>query len=432
MKILLVNLHSAHNAGDAALLRAALAELRRVFPGCEVTLSMSDRHSYRGAEPVVSSFTGWFKEMAYDRNRWRPWAFVATPWLLLACLVTALSLRLLGRAIFLPLPPEQGDLLRAYAWADLVISNAGGYFYSSGRIGLPFMLAVAAAAYGALLGKPTYTLPQTLGPNTSERDRMLLRGLLPMLRLCQLRDEGSVLTLTQSRAMQSRAVVLPDLAFLYGEADEAGAGAQLAALSLPVQAPLLGLTVVDWGAQNRRFKTQALYEQAVADALRAWISATGGTAIFVPQVCGPLAADDDRVPARRVADLLGDMAEHVRVVEQPLPPPLLRSLYGHMDFFLGTRLHSNIFALTTGTPVVAVAYQAKTFGTLRLLGLEDRALAIEACRDDAVTKLLLAGWRDRDAIRAQIAAALPALQANARFAADLIRADVKAQQGRVS
>ncbi len=41
-----------------------------------------------------------------------------------------------------------------------------------------------------------------------------------------------------------------------------------------------------------------------------------------------------------------------------------------MDLFLGTRLHSNIFALVAGVPVVAVAYQYKTFGLMEMIGLK--------------------------------------------------------------
>ena len=424
MKILLVNLHSAHNAGDTVLLRTMLAELRRVFPQAEITLSMSDWRSYQGQERVLNAFTSWFKEMSYAQNRWRPAALLAAPWLILVALMAAISRRWLGRALILPLPVRHGELVRAYAEADLVISNPGGYLYSSGAVGLPFMLTVGSIAYALLTGKPTYTMPQTVGPIFRARDEWLLRRVLPRLRLCLLRDQDSVQVIERAHVRASRAIVVPDLAFLYSEDDDDGADRLTEALAIPRDgSAMLGVTVINWGAQNRRFLAQAAYEQAIADALRAWISLTGGTVVLFPQVCGPLAADDDRVPARRVAALLCDLSAHVRVVQEALPPALLRTLYGRMDLFFGTRLHSNIFALTTGTPVVAIAYQAKTFGTLRLFGLEGRVLRIEECAGDRATHLLLQGWRDRAILRTQVAQALPRVQSNARLAADLIARD---------
>jgi colanic acid/amylovoran biosynthesis protein len=183
------------------------------------------------------------------------------------------------------------------------------------------------------------------------------------------------------------------------------------------------VTVVNWGDQNLRFHTQTAYEKAVARAIRSWIGLTGGHAILFPQVCGPLAADDDRIPAARVAGLLDDLASHVHHVHTAEPPDVLRAAYGRMDLFLATRLHSAIFTMTMGVPVAAIAYQDKTYGALRLLGLERWAIPIEQAGDDSVESLLLDAWESRRVIQSTIATGLPALRANSQLAANLIRRD---------
>jgi colanic acid/amylovoran biosynthesis protein len=48
-----------------------------------------------------------------------------------------------------------------------------------------------------------------------------------------------------------------------------------------------------------------------------------------------------------------------------------------MDVFIGTRMHSNIFALISKVPVVAIEYEHKTRGIMRDLGLEHLTVAIE-------------------------------------------------------
>jgi colanic acid/amylovoran biosynthesis protein len=96
-----------------------------------------------------------------------------------------------------------------------------------------------------------------------------------------------------------------------------------------------------------------------------------------------------------------------------------------MDLFLGTRLHSNIFALTEGVPVVAIGYQYKTRGVMRMLGLEPWVLDIEEVEPQELAALLERAWEDRTEIRARLAEALPVLRDMASQAGELVAADFR-------
>lgn len=45
--------------------------------------------------------------------------------------------------------------------------------------------------------------------------------------------------------------------------------------------------------------------------------------------------------------------------------------------FIGSRMHSTIFALAGGTPTIALAYQYKTMGTFKEIGLDNYVLNVE-------------------------------------------------------
>ena len=81
MNILLINVHSAANAGDRVLLEVALAQLRRLFPGCAVTVAMNDPAPVDGAE-VVGSFITWLRRPA-PHGGWRGGALLLAPLTLL-------------------------------------------------------------------------------------------------------------------------------------------------------------------------------------------------------------------------------------------------------------------------------------------------------------------------------------------------------------
>jgi colanic acid/amylovoran biosynthesis protein len=219
--------------------------------------------------------------------------------------------------------------------------------------------------------------------------------------------------------------LVPDLAFSSGPSNEGPiARALLEEAGLKGETrPWLGVTLIQWGAQSPSFKGQEHYERAVEVALRHFLSAHGGQVVLFAQVQGPTQAEDDRLPARRLLTRLQDLSGQVLLLDRELPPALLKAAYGQMDIFLWTRLHSNIFALTEGVPVVAIGYQYKTRGIMRMLGLEAWILDIEAVEPQSLAALLEMAWNQRAAIRRHIAEALPPLQEMSSEAGSLLAED---------
>jgi colanic acid/amylovoran biosynthesis protein len=423
MKILMINLHSSHNAGDHVLLEVALQQIYTHFPGCAITLAMNDPDSYAdrpdaGDEAVVDSFFAWFKRKPAARgfSRWRERLGIA--WALGVSVLAAALYRLLRIRADSFVPAGRRATVRAYLAADLVISCAGNFLYSRGHsAGLPLLGPVFTIAYAWLAGKPVAMLPQTVGPLWRDWERRLVRWLLGRVRTVLVRDVTSVELLQRMGVPAERYRLTPDLAFLYTIPDH-GLGRTLLCrygIKPDQPRPLLGVTVINWGAQHPRFKEQARYEAAVAAAIRHFVTAYGGRAVLFAQVCGPTAADDDRIPARRVCAALAQhgLAGRVTLVDEEVAAPTLKAAYGCMDLFLGSRLHSNIFALTEGVPVLAIAYQDKTFGVLRMLDLAAWAVDIHTVTPAALVDRLAQLWDERIAVRALIVHQLGPLQAEA-------------------
>ncbi len=425
MNILVTNVHSGRNAGDQVLLSATLAELRANFQDCDITVAMNDPRSWlpHPRVNVVGSFTYWFQG---DDGSWRKPALPAAPWLLLQAIAAALLYRWLGWTPPLLLTRPQRALLCAYRNADLVLSCPGNFFFSGSGIGLPFFLAVLSLLYGWLVGKPLYMMPQTIGPLRRRREQRTMRWLLEHVRIVLLRDEVSRAALEAIGLRHPRCHVVPDIAFLYRDdgdltlLDQAQAG--LAALSRP----LVGVTVINWHGHDPHRARPEVYEASVAAGLRTLLRAQGGTAILFPQVRGPSVAEDDRPPAQRIAHQLRSEGLPVVALDGEPTPAQLRAAYGQMDIFLGTRLHSNIFALTMGTPVLAIAYQYKTRGIMSMLGLEDWVIEIGQVTPDRLSEMLVRLWEERAPVREHIRLVLPEIQCRARQACTWIRADFEA------
>lgn len=425
VRILLVNLHSAYNAGDDALMQEAMRQLGEQFPGAEFTLAMNDPASCPDPLHAVGSFTSWVKPISSDQAR-SQWRWTSFPGLFAQSLLALAGHRLTGRAWTPWLPKGRRALLQAYFQADLVISAAGNFLYSSGRLGLPFLLALYAMYYAHLAGKPFYTLPQTLGPIRRARERILAASVLSRARIVLIRDPISAEVCEAWKVPGLRWRMTPDLAFARSaEPDTKAARALLTAHgAAPAEdRPLLGVTVIQWGAQNRTFQQQSAYEEAVETAIRAFLAEHPGQAVLFSQVCGPTTAEDDRVAAMRLHGRLRDLGERVVLIRQGVPAAVLKAAYGQMDLFLGTRLHSNIFALTERVPVVAIGYQYKTRGIMRLLGLERWTMDIDQTRGPELAALLRRAWLEREATVAHLTGVLQPIRQQALQAGTLIAGD---------
>ena len=150
----------------------------------------------------------------------------------------------------------------------------------------------------------------------------------------------------------------------------------------------------------------------------------GATVCFVPQVTHEQGGDDDRAAARAVYDGVA-AKERVRLVEEELSPDQIKALCGSMDFFVGTRMHSNILALTMGVPTLAIAYQPKTIGIMRQLGLERYVCGIEDLTLPAIQRRFEELAQNRQRIAAALRERLPIVRRLAVMNGELIEADFR-------
>jgi len=404
MKILLINVHSFHNAGDAVLNKIAIHLLQKSFPNAQITVSLNDPENFEEPDiKATESFLYWSKN---DQGRWRWFAF----WfLLVTSWITALKSHFFKQPVSARSWLPWHFLFQAYVSADLVVSCPGNFLYSSGKLGLTLFINLYSIIFALFLGKPIYMMPQTIGPLNYLWERKLVRWVLSKMRIVMVRDVISKQLLKQIGLQHPRCHLLPDIAFVYPRQPPSLGEKLLEEYGADIKSarPLLGVTLINWGAQNQRFATQATYEHAVAQTIRSFIDYHRGTAVLFAQVQGPTINDDDRIPARHVANQLADLGNQVIFIERKVTQDELKSAYSLMDFFLGSRLHSNIFALSELVPVVAIQYQYKTAGVMRMLNLDEWVIDIESVTPPKLADLLENAWNCREKTRLKIQSRLP-------------------------
>lgn len=423
LKILLTNIHSFLNSGDAALITATIINLQQAFPGCTITLMMNDPGSYGGHQTVLESFLTWVQK-SDGRPRLRFLRLVAI------CLLATLTYHIFHRPLYLAAPREIRSALEAYFDSDFVASVPGGNLYSYGR-GTTLMVQLFTLLVAIWAGKPLYLLPQSYGPFKYRREKMLVRWIFDRARLVMAREAMSVKHLTACGLKPAQCIVLPDPAFAFqGFPKEAGlAWLQERGVSRNPANPLLGISAFNWGRLFQESQQQELYEQALVVAIRVFINQCQGQVILLPNSCGPTSSEDDRITLHNIAQRIPDLHQELFVVDQHLGPEMLQSIYSNLDIMIGTRMHANILALTRGTPVIPIGYLHKTLGVARYVGIEDWVLDIQNINGEVLAHKLLEMFVKRAQMRDHIQHVLPSIIDQAKQPAKLIADDLNCYYG---
>ncbi len=371
MKIVLINNHSVLNAGDYAILLQTLRLLHTAFPRAEIVLTFNEPPTARAALPeyrIYAAPPAW--GVALDQRRQPVKATRAVRgWLLALLFISALLSRWLGKPI--PLFPDQQkrDLLAELASADLIVASGGGYLYHW------FTFAGALCWCSIILRRPMVLLPQSIGPFYHPLQVRLAQSIVRGADLVFTRETISLQRARDLGAREARCE--PDLAFGFPSAPPELARAWLKwHLPTGIAATMyVGLTAIDWQGQNARFRDQQRYERVLA-AFIDRLTAQGAVVILFAQTCGPTQAEDDRLVNQRLHQQVRD-PQRVVVINEVLPPALLQAIYGCMDYFVATRLHSFILATNAGVPALTIGYLSKSAGLLSDMGLADRCLDIQ-------------------------------------------------------
>ena len=112
-----------------------------------------------------------------------------------------------------------------------------------------------------------------------------------------------------------------------------------------------------------------------SEVLRIILSRTEGRVFMLPQLfCSGDKGDETFF--RRIAGAVAD--GRVTVLGEDCSSDLQQSLVAGADCVVGARYHSVVFAINSGRPFVAFSYEHKISGLLRILGLEDRMIDLQA------------------------------------------------------
>jgi polysaccharide pyruvyl transferase WcaK-like protein len=153
--------------------------------------------------------------------------------------------------------------------------------------------------------------------------------------------------------------------------------------------PIVGLNVsglLAMGGYTGRnmFGLKGDYGKIISSLIELFIQNKGATVVLIPHVFGGGGnkSESDSVACRRIYHSLGDkLKSKVLLVEGRYDQSEIKYIIGLCDFFVGSRMHACIGALSQGIPALAIAYSDKFIGVLQTLEID--SLVADARQMDA-------------------------------------------------
>jgi colanic acid/amylovoran biosynthesis protein len=168
-----------------------------------------------------------------------------------------------------------------------------------------------------------------------------------------------------------------DLAFFFAPKTKTAMHNYLMKRGVFFTKPVLGITVKKcFPLDDPR---QKKYEEAIAGFVNKILQEKDIKVVFIPHVTAKAQNDDDRLIIQRIKPQLV-FKEKVILLMEEYSYRDIKGIYENLNWLIGTRMHSVIFALTAQVPVIAIAYEPKTLGIMKTLHLEKQVL-----QSDSVT-----------------------------------------------
>jgi len=367
----------ALNGGDAAILQATIAILKRRF-GDDVSITVHDMAAHASAKyypalnfrrDVYSETVGWAK------GRVRP--LIAA----LAVLTAAKTqhVPLLGGAVSRMLPGALMRTLADYAQTDLIVSSGGTYLvphYTHASKLLDFLVAQA-------FRKPLVLFTQSLGPFPATKRRFVLSHALRNATLILIRDEKSLRHLQDIGVSPARTRLCADAAFALAAPDLKGRS-----FSLDEPHPRIAISVRDWThfAAGQETDGMERYLASMAALTGNLVEQRGAHVTFISTCQGAPEywTDDARIAGEIVRRLPDALKSRVTIDRNFHRPEELIAKFAEFDLTVATRFHAAILSLCAGTPVLPIAYEFKTSELFTRFGLGETVVEIEKISPDAV------------------------------------------------
>jgi polysaccharide pyruvyl transferase WcaK-like protein len=273
-----------------------------------------------------------------------------------------------------------------------------------------------------LFGKELILLPQTYGPCIRPITRRMAKSVLRRASIVYARDTESVeyvRDLFGKHSVNGKLRFMPDVAFVLDsnepETVDVGSLDKVRKKdSVVVGLNISGLLFNGGYTQGNMFGLKINYRELVDSIFDYLMKDERILVLLVPHVLSPSrTVEDDPNACRQLYEkLIEKYPGRIFLTQGNYNHNNIKYIIGLCDFFIGSRMHSCIAALSQSIPAVGVAYSKKFHGVFESIGLGDCVADAYQCGDNTeLLSIVEAAFEKRDQTRRHLNKVIPKIKA---------------------
>ncbi len=388
------------NKGCAALAYGALDVLSEVFPTYDIQLMNYFKINPRRMEITIAGNKQLeldIIDLRFSKNI----ILTNNIALLLMCaaFVRMIPIPLMVRKMYNIFPR-----MKAIQKTDCFFAVSGGdsfsdiyglkrFFY----VTLPYLLLT-------IMGKRVVFLPQTYGPYKKKVTQIVTRLILSKAEMIFSRDRHSIdeiAALYKDKNSLRRIRFCYDVAFLLKPevppdpllVDGEGVSEEIIGLNVS------GLLFSGGYNAKNQFGLIADYRELIFSIID-WIQELNSTTLMlVPHVFGNAAENDLDACTSVYNSFASQRKKNVLLIDTELSPGQLKWYIGNCSFFIGSRMHSCIAAISQAVACVPVAYSRKFEGIMETMDARNLVADPRKCTVTQIMDQILKSYESRETIR---------------------------------
>ncbi len=229
-------------------------------------------------------------------------------------------------------------------------------------------------------GKELVFLPQTIGPFKSKLGLFLGKNILKRLKKVYVRDEKAIFFLNSIGVPYELAI---DMAVFMApqEID-----------SIKIQDKTVGLNINGLMFFNRYGSMKGEYDsyKEFIRKLVTRLKKEGFSVFLIPHTYNSDISneEDDLQAIKEFLNENGDLKDRVQYLDGDYTAQEIKFVISKLDFFLGSRMHACIGALSKSVPTIGLSYSYKFEGTFKMFGLENHVIELKNFLPEQISPIL--------------------------------------------
>jgi polysaccharide pyruvyl transferase WcaK-like protein len=173
-----------------------------------------------------------------------------------------------------------------------------------------------------------------------------------------------------------------------------------------------GLLFRDGYSGKNEFTSRSNYPDLVRVTIRTLLTESNASVLLIPHVYGAETdSESDVVACERIfAELRIEYAGRLGVLRGEYSPNEIRHLIGRCGFFVGSRMHACIAAVSQGIPAVSLAYSDKFLGVMRPVGADAQVVDLRTCTVEHLLSVVKQGFERRVELAEELRKRIPGIR----------------------